>query len=255
MHAQLSVTKVPAITFLFWVIKIFSTTLGETGGDALSMTLGLGYILSTLIFSLLFIVLVNLQINLKQFNVYIYWSTIVATTTVGTTLADFVDRSLGIGYLGGTSVLLTGLFTVLFVWYRTEKSLSVNQIKTKRSEWFYWITIIFSQTLGTALGDWTADTIGLGFSNGSILFGLLLLGLAIFYKFTRLSHVFLFWATFVLTRPFGAVLGDFLDKPKNLGGLALDRIQLSSVLIVSMILLIIAQKNFQKIIGLYNNKH
>ncbi|HQT81995.1 MAG: hypothetical protein B7Z60_06970 [Ferrovum sp. 37-45-19] len=255
MTSHSTLSKVPSVTLLFWLIKILATTLGETGGDAVSMSLGLGYLTSTVIFICLVVVLVLLQIHHQRFNPYLYWAVIISTTTLGTTLADFVDRSLGIGYLGGSSILLVCLLTSLVVWFYFDKSLSVAQIQGKRSEGCYWITIIFSQTLGTALGDWTADTIGLGFSKGSLLFGLIILALGLLYQLTQLSRVFLFWSAFVLTRPFGAVVGDYLDKPLSNGGLALDRIQLSSALILSILFIITLQSKGKTIIGLYNNKH
>jgi uncharacterized membrane-anchored protein len=228
-------SKVPEVTILFWVLKIAATTLGETGGDAVSMSMDLGYLVATAIFGVLFFIAVGAQIAARKFNPYLYWTTIVATTTVGTTLADFADRSLGIGYPGGTALLLALLITSLAVWYRALGTVAVDSVSSPRSEMFYWITIMFSQTLGTALGDWTADTIGMGYLGGAaIFFGLLLL-IVVLYRWSEISHTALFWAAFVLTRPLGAVLGDFLDKPIEHGGLALDRYWASAVLLVFMI--------------------
>jgi uncharacterized membrane-anchored protein len=226
-----ALTKVPEVTLLFWIIKIAATTLGETGGDALSMSLNLGYLLSTGIFAALFIVAVAAQMRARQFHPWVYWTTIVATTTVGTTLADYFDRSLGIGYSGGTTILLVLLLTSLWTWQRTLGTVSVESVSSPKAEIFYWVTIMFSQTLGTALGDWTADTAGLGYSGGALVFtGLLLLVVAA-YRWTRISRTALFWAAFVLTRPLGAVVGDYLDKPVVAGGLALSRFGASAVLL------------------------
>jgi uncharacterized membrane-anchored protein len=241
-------SKVPEVTILFWVLKIAATTLGETGGDAVSMSMDLGYLVATAIFGVLFFIAVGAQIAARKFNPYLYWTTIVATTTVGTTLADFADRSLGIGYPGGTALLLALLITSLAVWYRALGTVAVDSVSSPRSEMFYWITIMFSQTLGTALGDWTADTIGMGYLGGAaIFFGLLLL-IVVLYRWSEISHTALFWAAFVLTRPLGAVLGDFLDKPIEHGGLALDRYWASAVLLVFMIgcIAIFAQRAAKK---------
>ncbi len=224
--------KVPAVTLSFWVIKILATTLGETGGDALSMSLGLGYLLSTGILGAIFLAAVTWQVRSRAFHPYIYWFTIIATTTVGTTMADFADRSLGIGYPGGSLLLLTLLLTSLFIWYRTTGSIAVNSIHSPQSELFYWITIMFSQTLGTALGDWVADTQGLGYLYSAIIFGSLLALTAVAYCTTTLSRTALFWFAFVVTRPLGAVLGDFIDKPIDHGGLELSRYTASLVLLV-----------------------
>lgn len=224
-------SKVPAVTLLFWCIKIAATTLGETGGDALSMSMNLGYLLSTAIFAAVFLVAVAAQIKAKQFHPAIYWITIIATTTVGTTLADFADRSLGIGYAGGTTLLLVLLLGSLAAWYRTMGSVSVDSVNSPRAEAFYWVTIMFSQTLGTALGDWTADTAGLGYVGAALVFGALLAVIAAAYFRARISRAVLFWAAFVLTRPLGAVVGDFLDKPFGQGGLALNRFAASAVLL------------------------
>ncbi len=226
-----SLSKVPQVTLGFWLIKIAATTLGETGGDAVSMSLQLGYLLSTGIFAVIFAVAVLTQIRARQFHPVLYWTTIIATTTVGTTLADFADRSLGIGYAGGTALLLSLLLLSLFVWHRTLGTVDVASVSSPKSEMFYWLTIMFSQTLGTALGDWTADTAGLGYSGGALLFGALLLALVAAYYWTRLSHTLLFWAAFILTRPLGAVVGDFLDKPVSAGGMALSRYAASATLL------------------------
>jgi len=229
-----TLSKVPEITLIFWVIKIAATTLGETAGDAVSMSLNLGYLISTIIFAAIFIIAVVAQIKAKKFLPTLYWVTIVATTTVGTTLADFADRSLHIGYTGGSSLLLGLLILSLFIWHRTMGTVSVESISNPKTEMFYWVTIMFSQTLGTALGDWTADTQSLGYLGSAAIFGGLLALLAAAYFTTKISRVFLFWAAFILTRPLGAVLGDFLDKPHDHGGLALSRFAASAVLLVFM---------------------
>ena len=231
-------SKVPEVTLIFWIIKILATTLGETGGDAVSMSMKLGYLVGTGIFAALFFIVVFVQITTKKFHPIIYWTTIIATTTVGTTLADFADRSLGIGYAGGTAILFTLLMTSLFIWYRSLGSVAVGTVSSPKSEMFYWITIMFSQTLGTALGDWTADTAGLGYSGGAIVFGSMLAVIAVAYYRTKISHTILFWAAFILTRPLGAVVGDFLDKPIRKGGLALSRYSASATLLVLIILCI-----------------
>ncbi|MGE5320780.1 MAG: hypothetical protein ACM3KD_11410 [Hyphomicrobiaceae bacterium] len=227
-----ALSKVPEVTLMFWIIKIAATTLGETGGDAVSMSMNLGYLLGTLIFATVFFVMVAAQIKVDRFNPWLYWATIIATTTVGTTLADFSDRSLGIGYAGGASLLFVLLMASLAIWYRTLGSVSVDSIRSPRAETFYWITIMFSQTLGTALGDWTADTAGLGYAGGALVFSMLL-GLTVAaYFWTKISRTLLFWAAFILTRPLGAVVGDFLDKPVTAGGEALSRYSASAAIIV-----------------------
>jgi len=227
-------SKVPEVALLFWVLKIAATTLGETGGDAVSMSMDLGYLTATAIFAAIFVAAVAAQIAAKRFNPYLYWTTIVATTTVGTTLADFTDRSLGIGYAGGTTLLLTLLLASLAAWFWTLGTVAVSSIRSPQAEVFYWVTIMFSQTLGTALGDWTADSAGLGYLGSAAVF-LGLLGLVVAaYAFTRISRTVLFWAAFVLTRPLGAVIGDFLDKPVVDGGLALSRYAASGVLLAFM---------------------
>jgi len=226
-----ALTKVPEVTLIFWIIEIVATTLGETGGDAVSMSMHLGYLVGTAIFAAIFLIAVIAQIKAEKFHPYLYWATIIATTTVGTTLADFADRSLGIGYAGGATLLFMLLMASLAIWYRMLGSVSVNTVSSPREEMFYWITIMFSQTLGTALGDWTADTAGLGYEGGALVFGLLLAVVAIAYKWTKVSRTVLFWAAFILTRPLGAVVGDFLDKPLSAGGLALSRFSASATLI------------------------
>src|SRR6476469_9624835 len=232
-------SKVPEVTLIFWLIKIAATTLGETAGDAVSMSMNLGYLVSTAIFGTIFIVTVIAQIRAQRFHPFLYWITIIATTTVGTTLADFADRSLGIGYAGGTSVLIVLLLGSLLVWYLSLGSISIETITSPKAELFYWVTIMFSQTLGTALGDWTADSAGLGYAGAAAVFGALLALVAAAYFWTRISHTALFWAAFVLTRPLGAVLGDFLDKPVEHGGLALSRYSASLTLLAAMAVLVV----------------
>ena len=219
-------SKVPEVTLLFWIIKIAATTLGETGGDAVSMSMGLGYLIGTAIFTAVFLVAVVAQLKATGFHPFLYWTTIIATTTVGTTLADFADRSLRIGYAGGSSLLFILLMGSLAIWYRTLGSISVDKVSSPKAEVFYWITIMFSQTLGTALGNWTADTAGLGYTGGALVFSALLAVVAIAYYGTKTSHTTLFWSAFILTRPLGAVVGDFLDKPVTAGGLALSGIEI-----------------------------
>ena len=230
-----ALSKVPEVTLIFWIIKIAATTLGETGGDAVSMSMHLGYLMGTAIFSLAFLAAVYFQIRAQQFRPILYWVTIVATTTVGTTLADYADRSLGIGYAGGTALLLTLLITSLAIWHQSLGSVSVATVSSPKAESFYWITIMFSQTLGTAIGDWTADTAGLGYSGGALVFSGLLGAVIAAYYWTTISRTLLFWAAFILTRPLGAVVGDFLDKPLSAGGLALSRYTASAALIAIMV--------------------
>ena len=229
---QQALSKVPAVTLIFWIIKIAATTLGETGGDAVSMSMHLGYLIGTGIFAAIFLVAVTFQIRATKFHSFLYWATIIATTTVGTTLADFADRSLGIGYAGGASLLFALLMTSLALWYRSLGTVSVDSINSPKAEMFYWVTIMFSQTLGTALGDWTADSAGLGYSGGAIVFAALLALVVAAYYWTSISRTSLFWAAFILTRPLGAVVGDFLDKPLNAGGLALSRYTASALLVI-----------------------
>ena len=244
---ETALSKVPAVTLGFWIIKILATTLGETGGDTVTMSwLGEttdhavpnGYLIGTAIFGVLLVALVWAQIRARRFNPWLYWATIVASTTCGTTLADFADRSLGLGYPGGSLLLLACVLVSLFAWQRTLGTIDVNRVSTPRAETFYWVTITFSQTLGTALGDWAADG-GLGYSGGALMFGAALAILAILYFTTRISRVALFWAAFILTRPLGATVGDFLDKPIANGGLELSRPIASAVLAVVILALIL----------------
>ena len=231
-------SKVPEVTLGFWIIKILATTLGETGGDTVTMTMDLGYLTGTAIFLSALVVLVAIQIAAKTFHPFLYWSVIVASTTAGTTMADFATRSLGIGYTGGSLILFACLMAVLGLWYRSQGSISVETVNTPKVEAFYWAAITFSQTLGTALGDWIADT-GLGYGGGALVFGAGLALLAGFYYWTDVSRVLLFWAAFILTRPLGATVGDFLDKPLDQGGLALSRPLASAVISVLMIVCIL----------------
>ena len=241
-----TLSKVPEVTLIFWIVKILATTLGETGGDMLSMSMNLGYALSTLIFFLPFIVLVALQIQAKRFLPWLYWAVIVGTTLAGTTMADFADRSMHVGYPGGTTILFALVVLSLVVWKISVGTVSVNNIVTHKAEAFYWITILFSNTLGTALGDWTSE--GTGFAGGVYLFLGLIAVVALLFYFTKISHTVLFWAAFILTRPLGAALGDFLDKPHKEGGLALSRYSGSAVLLVLMaaFLLIFRQRPAQR---------
>ena len=232
-------TKVPAVTLGFWIIKILATTLGETGGDTVTMTLNWGYLTGTALFLPLLAALVVAQILARKFHPWLYWATIVASTTFGTTMADFADRSLGIGYTGGSSLLLGLLLVTLALWHRVEGSVSVATVKTPRVEAFYWAAITFSQTLGTALGDWAADTGGLGYAGGAVVFGTGLVILAVLYYKTDVSRVLLFWAAFILTRPLGATVGDFLDKPISHGGLDLSRPIASAVIALAIVLLVL----------------
>jgi uncharacterized membrane-anchored protein len=232
-------SKVPAVTLGFWLIKVLATTLGETAGDTVSMTLDWGYLAGTALFAAILAVLVWAQIAARRFHPALYWATIIASTTAGTTLADFATRSLGIGYPGG-SLLLFGLVILsLAVWHRTTGTISVSSVADRRAELFYWITITFSQTLGTALGDWTADTGGLGYSGAALVFAAGLGVLTLLYFTTRVSRVALFWAAFILTRPLGAAVGDFLDKPVAKGGLDFSRPLASAVLLVAIVLLVL----------------
>jgi len=233
-------SKVPEVTLLFWIIKIAATTLGETGGDAVTMSMHLGYVVGTAIFAVIFAVLVQIQVKAERFHASLYWATIIATTTVGTTLADLVDRDMGIGYAGGSTLLLALLLMSLFAWKRTLGTVSVDSVRTPAAEWFYWVTILFSQTLGTALGDWTADTASFGYRGSAVVFGLLLALVAAAYFWTKISRTALFWAAFILTRPLGAVLGDLLDKPVSKGGMALSRFGASAVLLVFIVTCVLA---------------
>jgi uncharacterized membrane-anchored protein len=227
-------SKVPEVTLVFWIIKIAATTLGETGGDTVTMTLNWGYLIGTAIFFTLLVVLVAFQIAAKKFHPFLYWATIVASTTAGTTMADFADRSLGIGYPGGASLLFVSLMAVLALWYWSLGSISVDTVNAPKAEGFYWAAITLSQTLGTALGDWMADDTGLGYDGGALVFAAGLAVLAAAYFWTKTSRVFLFWAAFILTRPLGATLGDFIDKPVSDGGLALSR-PLASALLAAFV--------------------
>jgi uncharacterized membrane-anchored protein len=242
------IAKVPQVTLLFWVIKILATTLGETGGDAVTMSWlgettpeakGTGYLIGTAIFGVIFVAAVLAQIKAKKFHPFLYWLTIVATTTVGTTLADYCDRSLGVGYTGGSTILLTLVIACLLTWRWATGSIAIETVSTPKVEAFYWVTIMFSQTLGTALGDWVADTHDMGYVGAAAVFGGLLVVTALLYYFTSISHVILFWTAFILTRPLGAVVGDFLDKPHAEGGLALSRYAASLGLLVVIVALIL----------------
>ena len=225
--------KVPEATLIFWLIKIVATTLGETGGDAVTMSMNLGYLVGTAIFATLFIVAASAQVAARRFHPLLFWGVIVATTTVGTTLADFLDRSLGIGYTGGSAILFTALLATLALWHRVCGSVSIASISTRRAEAFYWATILFSQTLGTALGDWFADAetgLGFGYEHGALIVAGALVLVGALYLWTKVSRTLLFWAAFILTRPLGAMVGDLLDKPHEKGGLALSRYTASAVL-------------------------
>ncbi len=239
-----ALSKVPEVTLGFWVIKVLATTLGETGGDAVSMSMHLGYAVGSFIFAGIFAAAIVAQIAAKKFHPVLYWVTIVATTTLGTTMADFADRSLGVGYFGGSSILLAGLLASLAIWRWSEGSISVNTVATPKVEMFYWVTILFSQTLGTALGDWMADTNGLGYEGGALVFAAGLAMVAAAYYYAKISHTLLFWAAFILTRPLGATLGDLMDKPLDHGGLAISRYVASAILagIIVALILILPQR-------------
>ncbi|MCU6454141.1 hypothetical protein LPN01_08635 [Sphingomonas sp. A2-49] len=231
--------KVPQVTAAFWIIKILATTLGETAGDAVTMTLGLGYLVGSAIFGTMLVVLVGGQLRARRFHPLLYWATIIASTTAGTTLADFATRSLGIGYAGGSLLLLASVIVALAGWHAATGTIAVESVHEPRAELFYWITITLSQTLGTALGDWLADDGGLGYLGAAVLFGAALLVLAILYRTTALSRIALFWLAFILTRPLGATVGDALDKPRDHGGLDLSRPLASLVLVVAILVLIL----------------
>ena len=237
--AQKVLSKVPEVALAFWVIKIAATTLGETAGDAVSMSMNLGYLIGSAIFAGVFLATVFAQIRARTFHPFLYWATIIATTTVGTTLADFADRSLGIGYAGGSTLLLALLFGSLLIWHRTLGSVSVNTVSSPRAEMFYWVTIMFSQTLGTALGDWMTDSAGFGYRGAAVVFSILLALVVAAYFWTKLSRTVPFWVAFILTRPLGAVVGDFLDKPLSAGGLALSRYSASAALLAFMLISIL----------------
>jgi uncharacterized membrane-anchored protein len=232
-------SKVPAVTLAFWIVKILATTLGETGGDTVTMTMNLGYLVGTAIFLSTLIVFVIAQIAAKKFYPLLYWATIIASTTAGTTMADFADRSLGIGYTGGSALLLACVLVCLALWYWSEGTVSVETVNTPKVEAFYWATITFSQTLGTALGDWMADDAGMGFAGGAMIFGAGLAAIAVLYFWTKISRVLLFWAAFILTRPLGATVGDFLDKPLDHGGLNLSRPIATAVLAALILALVL----------------
>jgi uncharacterized membrane-anchored protein len=234
-----ALSKVPEVTLVFWIIKIAATTLGETGGDTVTMTLDWGYLAGSALFVGALVVLVALQIRARRFHPVLYWLTIVASTTFGTTMADFADRSLGIGYTGGTTLLALLLAATLAFWRWSEGPIAVNTVSTPRVEAFYWAAITFSQTLGTALGDWIADTGGLGYEGGALVFGAALLLVVALYALTDVSRVALFWTAFILTRPLGATVGDFLDKPVSDGGLALSRPLASAVIAVFIIVCVL----------------
>jgi uncharacterized membrane-anchored protein len=231
-------TKVPEVTLGFWIIKILATTLGETGGDTLSMTMDLGYLVSTAIFLSALLLLVAIQIAARKFHPFLYWAVIVASTTAGTTMADFATRSLGVGYPGGSLILFACLVAVLGLWYWSLGSISVDTVSSPKVEAFYWVAITFSQTLGTALGDWVADA-GVGYEGGALVFGAGLAALAAAYFWTDISRVLLFWAAFILTRPLGATVGDFIDKPLDHGGLAFSRPLASAIVAAMMIVCIV----------------
>jgi uncharacterized membrane-anchored protein len=230
MNESLQRSKVPEVTLIFWLVKILATTLGETGGDAVSMSMNLGYAISSVIFIGVFVAAVIVQISAKAFHPPLYWFVVVATTTAGTTMADFADRSLGVGYPGGVLLLVVLLMVSLAVWYRSEGTISANAISAPRAETFYWVSALFSQTLGTALGDWMADTNGLGYEGGAVVFSAGLAAIAAAYFWTSASRTMLFWCAFILTRPLGATLGDLLDKPTQEGGLAFSRYYATALL-------------------------
>jgi len=238
-----SMNKIPEVTLAFWIVKIAATTLGETGGDTVTMTLDWGYLAGTALFLAALVLLVSLQIAAKKFRPFLYWATIIASTTFGTTMADFADRSLGIGYSGGSTLLLVLLLATLGLWYRSSGSISVDTVSRPKIEMFYWAAITFSQTLGTALGDWMADT-GLGYEGGALVCGAALAMVAAAYYWTSMSRVTLFWTAFILTRPLGATVGDFLDKPVHDGGLALSRPLASAILAIFILgcLLVLPQR-------------
>jgi uncharacterized membrane-anchored protein len=234
-----ALSKVPAVTLGFWVIKILATTLGETGGDTVTMTLNWGYLAGVALFAIALVVCVAAQISAKRFHPMLYWAAIVASTTFGTTLADFADRSLGIGYTGGSLLLLSLVLISLGIWRWSEGTVSVNTVSTPKVEGFYWATITFSQTLGTALGDWLASTAGIGYERGALVFVAALVVVAALYFWTTASRVTLFWIAFILTRPLGATVGDFLDKPVRLGGLDVSRPLISAVIAAMMVVAVL----------------
>jgi uncharacterized membrane-anchored protein len=238
-----AVSKVPQVTLGFWIVKIAATTLGETGGDWVTMSLKLGYLIGSAIFAVIFIGLVSGQIKAERFHPFLYWATIVATTTLGTTMADFFDRSMGVGYPGGVAVIFALLLASLGVWYKSEGTVAVQSVTTPRAEWFYWVTILFSQTLGTALGDWVAGSdgggLGFGYEYGALIFGAALAIVGVLYFWSGISRTAIFWAAFILTRPLGATLGDLLDKPVSQGGMEVSRLYASLILLVFMCLCVV----------------
>ncbi|MES3152817.1 COG4705 family protein [Sphingomonas faeni] len=234
-----ALAKVPAVTLIFWIIKVLATTLGETAGDTVSMSMNLGYLAATAIFVAILVLLVWRQIAATRYRPFLYWATIIASTTAGTTLADFATRSLGIGYAGGSLLLFACVAASLWLWHRMLGSVSVATVHEPRAELFYWITITFSQTLGTALGDWTADTGGLGYGGAAIVFGVMLAVIAALYLRTTADRVLLFWSAFILTRPLGAAVGDLLDKPIDRGGFAFSRPYASGVLVAAIVVLVL----------------
>ncbi|MBP7135848.1 MAG: hypothetical protein KBA57_05760 [Sphingomonadaceae bacterium] len=231
-------SKVPAVTLGFWIIKVLATTLGETGGDTVSMTMGLGYLVGTAIFMSIFLVLMAIQIRADRFRPFLYWATIIASTTAGTTMADFATRSMGIGYTGGSALLLACVLATLGLWHWSLGTISVDSVRSAKAEIFYWVTITFSQTLGTAVGDWAADTGGLGYAGGAFAFAGVLAVIVLLHFLTRTNRVLLFWSAFILTRPLGATVGDFLDKPVSDGGLDLSRPIASAVLALAILVLV-----------------
>ena len=233
-------SKVPRVTLAFWVVKILATTFGETGGDALSMTLNLGYAVSSLIFLAFFVITLGAQVGSKHYHPVFYWAVVIATTTVGTTTSDYIDRTLGVGYVASSIVLLALVIAILVVWHLTTGRIVVDRVVNRTDEIFYWVTILVSNTLGTALGDFVADTSGLGFTGGALLFAALIAIVTALHFFARLPTNILFWAAYVLTRPLGATVGDTLTKPTAEGGLSLGRFQSSLVILVAMVILISA---------------
>jgi uncharacterized membrane-anchored protein len=239
MIEEIRKNKIAEVTFLFWIMKISATTLGETAGDLLSMTLNVGYGISSIILISMFLATLLGQLFAKQYIPVLYWAVILATSTAGTTMSDYMDRTLGLGYAKGSLILVTILITILSVWYLSERSLSVKNIRTFKGEMFYWTAILFSNTLGTALGDFLADDSGLGFAGGAILISSVLLLVVLAHYFTRISSVVLFWIAFVLTRPFGATFGDLLTKPSEKGGLGFGTEGSSLILFTILVVLIV----------------
>jgi uncharacterized membrane-anchored protein len=230
--------KVATVTFAFWIMKICATTLGETGGDMLSMTMNVGYLVSSLILISLFLIALILQLRAKSFHPVLYWTVILATSTAGTTISDFMDRSLSLGYAVGSSILVGLLIVILIVWRWSVGSISVDRIRSRKVEVFYWSAILVSNTLGTALGDFLSDSSGLGFARSNLIISGAILAIALLYYFTPISRTALFWAAFVLTRPFGATMGDLLTKGADKGGLGFGTIGSSAVLLAVLIVLI-----------------